>query len=62
MARNFGAHFLFHEGQLEDFGWEVHAALWAGLIAACLLINLLAARDLKKLGRRKRRRKGGGQR
>jgi hypothetical protein len=59
MARGSMAHFLFHEGQLEDFGWEVHAAFWLGAVAVCLLINLLAARNLKKLKGRKRRRRRG---
>lgn len=58
MARNPGAYLLLHEGPLEDFGWEVHAVFWLGGIAVCLLVNLLAARDLKQLGKRKRRRKG----
>lgn len=61
MARNAGTYLLLHEQSLEDFGWEVHAVFWLGAIAVCLLINLLAAYDLKKLSRRKRRRKGGRQ-
>ena len=52
-----GTHILLHGGQLEYFGWEVYAAFAAGSVAVCLLINLLASRDLKKLRAGKRNRK-----
>lgn len=57
MALGPGTHVLLHSEQLEYFGWEVYAAFAAGSVAVCLLINLLAARDLKKLRVGKSRRK-----
>jgi hypothetical protein len=48
---------LLLQEDLEHFGWEVYAAFALGALAVCVLINLLAGRDLKRLVRRKRRSK-----
>ena len=59
MARGPEVFLLLHE-ELEYFGWEVYAVFAVGCVAACLLLNLLARHDLKKILGRKRTRRGSG--
>lgn len=52
--------FLLHHEELEYFGWEVYAIFAIGCVAVCLLLNLLARHDLKKILGRKRTRRTSG--
>lgn len=58
MVRGSEPHLHLHEGPLEDFGWQVHVVVVVGCVIVCLLFNLLATHELKRIRGRKRKRKG----
>jgi heme exporter protein D len=57
VVREWETYFLLHEGPLEDYVWKAYAVFAIGCLIVCMLINLLAARDVKKIRERKQRRK-----